>query len=66
MDGWKVRFAFWLIGSCLVVAVGLTTIDIYLRPEGSDGFGGMVDLLKLVGTTALGFVFGRSLGQGEK
>jgi hypothetical protein len=66
MDGWKVKFAFWLISGCLIFAIVLTVAEeIFFRGEPSE-FGGLVDLLKLVGTTALGFVFGRSLGQGEK
>lgn len=66
MDGWKVKFAFWLIGCCLGLAIILTLVETFFRPPELNEFGGMIDLLKLVGTTALGFVFGRSLGQGEK
>lgn len=66
IDGKKVKFAFRLITGSLAAAIGLTLIQAIWFQNVPNQFNGMIDLLKLVGTTALGFVFGRSLGQGEK
>jgi len=65
MDRDKLKFAFWLVGSCGVLAVTLAVIDFYVDPASGANLSGIIDMLKLVATTALGFVFGRSLGKGD-
>ncbi|WP_146082320.1 hypothetical protein [Rathayibacter sp. AY1C5] len=66
MDLSKLRFAFWLVGLSLVALLGLEIADSYVpAPEGAGDLSGAADVFKLIATTALGFIFGRSLGRGE-
>ena len=65
MDRVKLKFAFWLIGVSVGLAAAMSVVQAYLPPVGNGGLGGIVDMLKLIATTALGFVFGRTLGRGD-
>ena len=57
----KLKFGMWLIAGCLVVVIILHLLDYYFPKQGSS-FASLNDLLKLVATTVLGYVFGLSIG----
>lgn len=66
MERSKLRFAFALTASCTAAAVGIGLLEYFLpSPESGRTLTGIIDLLKLLATTALGYVFGRSLSKGE-
>lgn len=56
----RLNFAQWLIGSCVFLITVLALVG-YFFPRESDLLSGAVDTLKLIVTTALGFVFARTL-----
>lgn len=62
----KLRFAIRLTAGCTVAAVAVGMVE-YFWPSGdpSATLTSVGDLLKLLATTALGFVFGRSLSKSE-
>ncbi|MHC2184548.1 hypothetical protein ACVLV4_000172 [Rathayibacter agropyri] len=65
MDSSKLRFAFWLVTLSLTALLGIEIADSYApAPEGRN-MSGAADVFKLIATTALGFIFGRTLGRGE-
>ena len=62
LDQLKFQFGKNLIGWCLTLIVGLSLIDFFwvgADPE-RNALGPAIELLKLVTTTALGFVFAKS------
>ncbi|CAB0693879.1 hypothetical protein [Corynebacterium diphtheriae] len=62
LDQLKFQFGKNLIGWCLFLVVGLSLIDFFWDgsdPE-SNALGPAIELLRLVTTTALGFVFAKS------
>jgi hypothetical protein len=63
----KLRFSFWLIGSCIALAVLLSVVERYVPTSVADepGFSTIIDLLKLIATAVMGYVFGRSNSQEE-
>ncbi|WP_276848905.1 hypothetical protein [Corynebacterium pyruviciproducens] len=61
----KLRFGQKLIGWCIFLIVALTLISAFTRADGSI-LQSTIDVLKLITTTALGFVFGRTkMSDGE-
>lgn len=58
----KLKFSFWLIGSCITIAVLLSVVERYVPTKINDApeFSTIIDLLKLIATAAMGYVFGRS------
>lgn len=65
MDRIKIKFATRLIGACVGAVVLLSGLQYGLQvflPE-TDALNPAIDLTKLLATTALGFVFGRTLDQ---
>ena len=56
----RLNFAQRLIASCMFLIVVLALVG-YFFPRESDLLSGAVDTLKLIVTTALGFVFARTL-----
>lgn len=68
MDRTKLHFGMWLIGSCLSLVVVLSGVQFLLQEKLDDASAltNALDVLKLVATTALGFVFGRTVDAAEK
>lgn len=62
LDRSKLRFGQWLIFSCLGVVVILSGVQYGLQDvfEGDVSMNPAIDLVKLIATTALGFVFART------
>lgn len=61
MDTAKLKFAKWLVGTSVCVAVGLGTVEYFFPPQNvGNSLSGTIDLAKLLATTGLGFIFGRS------
>ena len=56
----RLNFAQQLIGLCVSLITALALVG-YFFPRESDLLSGAVDTLKLIVTTALGFVFARTL-----
>jgi len=65
MDKSKLNFAIKLVAGSLVTLVLLEVLEQYVAGISGQSLSGAVDTLKLIATTALGFVFGRTLGKGE-
>ncbi|WP_415293092.1 hypothetical protein [Clavibacter tessellarius] len=65
MDKSKLRFAIWLVTASLGVLVVLELIEQFSVGTEGQTLAGAIDTLKLIATTALGFVFGRTLGRGD-
>lgn len=65
MDLSKLTFAIKLIAWALIGIVGLSAAQTYIPALGEPSLAPAIDTLKLIATTALGFVFGRSLGKGD-
>ena len=57
IDNLKHKFAIRLVYICLSAVAVLTAVDIFVHPE-SAVFSATYELSKLIGTTALGFLFG--------
>ena len=55
----KLQYGQKLIRWCILLIVALTLIN-YFCPRNSGAMGNTIELLKLVTTTALGFVFART------
>lgn len=62
LDGLKFEFGKNLIGWCLFLIVALSLVDFWWdgADPHSNAIGSTIELLKLVTTTALGFVFAKS------
>jgi hypothetical protein len=60
----KLQYGQRLIGWCLFLIVALTLLD-YFFSRNSSAISNTIELLKLVTTTALGFVFARTLDAGK-
>ena len=62
----KLSFAKILVFSSLIVFVGVVLLDRYVPPgKGAAPLTGLTDMLKLIATTAIGYVFGRSVVNGK-
>lgn len=64
----KLRFAIWFSASTTATAVGLAVVE-YFTPEfaqvSNGGLGTVSDAMKLLATTSLGYIFGRSTRSGD-
>lgn len=63
MDRTKLQFGMYLIAGCLALVVILSAVQYFWPRELADAsaLSNALDVLKLVATTALGFVFGRTV-----
>ena len=68
MDKVKLTFSISLITGCLVVYVGLSILQYWMQARFTDAapLTSAMDLLKLIATTALGFVFARTIENDNK
>ncbi|GGO59190.1 hypothetical protein GCM10010910_01570 [Microbacterium nanhaiense] len=60
LDRWKHKFAFLLIAACMVWIVFFALID-HIWPRDGMTFSATSDTLKIIATTAMGFVFGQAV-----
>lgn len=65
MDWSKLHFGIIVISVMLVGIIGLSLCQYYLPGVEGQSLNGAIDTLKLIGTIALGFVFGRVAGRGD-
>lgn len=62
----KLKFAIALTASCTAVAVAVGVVEYFIpSPDAARTLTSTADLLKLLATTALGFIFGRSLSKSD-
>lgn len=63
----KLRFAIGFVIGCTGAAVALTLVQFFFQHwfPLSAGLANGIDLMKLLATTALGFVFGRTLDRND-
>lgn len=62
----KLKFAIILTAACTSAAVVVGVLEYFLpSPDAVRTLTGTTDLLKLLATTALGFIFGRSLSKSD-
>lgn len=58
----KLNFAYWLIAVSIILVVIFAAADRMWPPrDGAEPLSTITDLLKLIATTAIGYVFGRSV-----
>lgn len=58
----KLNFAQWLVAGSVVIAVSLGVVEYFCPPRNSGmSLSGIVDMVQLLATTGLGFIFGRSV-----
>ncbi|MBA8815639.1 hypothetical protein FHX48_000691 [Microbacterium halimionae] len=62
----KLGFGIFLISATLVAIIGLSVLQFLVSGVAGVTMNGAIDTLKLIATTALGFVFARSVGRGEE
>lgn len=64
MEKSKLRFAFYFVGVATAASIGIALFE-YLSPgyaeKSGHGLSATSDALKLLATTSLGFVFGRTM-----
>ncbi|OIH98356.1 hypothetical protein BIU92_14010 [Curtobacterium sp. MCBA15_003] len=67
MDKEKLKFARYLIFICVGAVVGLSLIQFFFQHLFTEisSLSPAIDMAKLLATTALGFVFGRTLNSRE-
>lgn len=68
VDRSKLRFAIWFTSLAAIAVVALGVLE-YITPELAQASGGRLDgvsdALKLLTTTSLGYIFGRSAKSGD-
>lgn len=65
LDLSKLKFGQKLIAWCIFLILVLTLLSAFYFEDGFQVIGSSIDLLKLIATTALGFVFGRTKAADE-